>query len=162
MSLSMSAKIVLWSLVAIGIVALVWATAFREPAEKQIIREITWSELKKAGQLNVGKIQPGGPSGKQEKLTVENATDNPQVVTLIDLKNPGVTTFNYGVQGSVRYENVKGKSYLEMWSYFTGGGAYSRARWVTLEPCATWRAHPIGVRSSCRSSVVKKSACPRD
>ena len=63
MTLSMIAKIVLWSLVAIGTVALVWATAFREPAEKQILREITWSELKEAGQLNVGEIQQRRPFG---------------------------------------------------------------------------------------------------
>ena len=124
MSPSMIARVVLWIPVAVGMIALVWATAFREPSDKKILREITWSELKKAGKLNDGKIQQGGPSMHHEPLKIENPTNQPKVVALIDLKDPGVTALSYGIQGSVRCDDVKGKSYLEMWSYFAGGGAY--------------------------------------
>ena len=62
-------------------------------------REITWSELKKAGKLNDGKIQQGGPSMHHEPLKIENPTNQPKVVALIDLKDPGVTALSYGHPG---------------------------------------------------------------
>ena len=80
--------------------------------------------MKKAGALNVGEIQRGGPSGKEEQLKIENPTGEPKTVTVIDLKDPGFTALSYGVEGSVRCENVRGKSYLEIWNHFADGGAY--------------------------------------
>lgn len=40
------------------------------------------------------------------------------------IDNPGITSDSYLVRGSVRYENVEGPGYLEMWSYFADGSAY--------------------------------------
>lgn len=45
-------------------------------------------------------------------------------MTLLDLKTPDVQKLRYALDGSVRYENVEGKSYLEMWSWFADGGMY--------------------------------------
>ena len=114
-------KIALWSLVAIGGLALTWVIAFHGPTDRDILREITWSELKKAGRLKAGEIQSGGPSGKQEQLNVANTSDKAKIAKVMDLDHLGVTALNYGVEGSVRYQNVQGKSYLEMWSHFADG-----------------------------------------
>ncbi len=74
---------------------LVWAVASTAFGQ-EVVREFSSPELEK----------------------IENTTDQPKTVTLLDVKDPGVTTFRYAVDGDVRYENVQGKSYLEMWSWF--------------------------------------------
>ncbi len=43
---------------------------------------------------------------------------------LVIIQDPNITSDSYSVRGSVRYEGVEGSGYLEMWSYFSDGGAY--------------------------------------
>jgi hypothetical protein len=128
MTVSTTGQIVLWTVVSLGVLGLVWATIPHGslPGE-EILRELTWSELKKAGQLSVGEIQPPGAGAQHESLRIENPANEPKTVTLLDLKSPGVTALRFGFEGSVRHEDVRGKSYLEMWSYFADGGpSFSR------------------------------------
>ena len=102
---------------------IVWASVSAVSGQ-EVVREFSWAELKKAGQLSAGTIEPGVRAGQHEQLKIDNPSDEPKTVTLLDLENPGVTAFQYAIEGSVRYENVKGKGYLEMWSWFAGGGRY--------------------------------------
>ena len=44
-----------------------------------------------------------------------------RLVTIVD---PDIGGDSYAVTGSVRFEDVTGVGYLEMWSYFADGGAY--------------------------------------
>ena len=80
--------------------------------------------MKKADQLRAGEVQSGDHGGPPDSLKIENPTDQPRTVTVLDLDSPGVTTFHYALDGSVRYEGVEGKSYLEMWNWFADGGMY--------------------------------------
>ena len=109
MRLAILAYIVLWAGVSIAAArdALAW--------------ERSWSSLKETKELKVGQIVPGGPGVPPEQLKIDNPTDEPKTVTLLDLQHPGVTKFHYALEGSVRYEDVKGPSYLEMWSWFSNG-----------------------------------------
>ena len=123
---------------------IVWAIASTALAQ-EVVREFSWSELKKTGQLTAGEIQPGVRAGQHEQLKIDNPSDEPKTVTLLDLENPGVTAFQYAIEGSVRYENVKGKGYLEMWSWFAGGGRYftrtmnDSGPMQSLEGSSDWR-----------------------
>ncbi|MCE5301994.1 MAG: hypothetical protein LLF97_02660 [Planctomycetaceae bacterium] len=104
--------------IAIGL--LLWAcvpTAFAQ----ETVRTFSWAELQKMGQSTVGEIQPGGTSGPQEQLRIDNPSENSKSVVLFDIKNPGISTFHYAVEGKIRYENVQKTSYLEMWSCFADG-----------------------------------------
>jgi hypothetical protein len=107
--------------IAIGLVmAVCVSTAFA----KEVVQEFSWSEAKKTGGLIVGEILPCGPWGSQEQLKIDNPTGKPKTVALLDLKNPAIASLHYAVEGTVRYENVSARSYLEMWSWFANGGRY--------------------------------------
>ncbi len=43
-----------------------------------------------------------------------------KVVRLFELENPQITQDSYALTGEVRYENVAGVSYLEMWNHLPG------------------------------------------
>jgi hypothetical protein len=107
--------------IAIGLVIVACGST---ASAQEVIRDLSWSELKKTGGVIVGEIQPGGSSGSREQLKIGNPSGEPRTVTLLDLKDPGVTAFHYAAEGSVRYEKVKAKSYLEMWSWFANGDRY--------------------------------------
>jgi hypothetical protein len=90
---------------------------------QDLVREFSWKELKESGKLLAGELQPEEAAGRGQPLKIENDSDQPQTVTLLDINDPSVTTLRCSLDGLVRYENVKGKSYLEMWSYFADGGS---------------------------------------
>src|SRR5688500_2139218 len=46
------------------------------------------------------------------------------VVRVLDLKDPKVTHASYAIRGQVKYTEVKGKAYLEMWSHFPDGSFF--------------------------------------
>jgi len=98
----------------------------------EVLREISWGELKRAGKLAAGDVVPAADTGApSEALKVENRENQPKAVQLFVLATPGIKSICYAVRGSVRYENVSSGSYLEMWSLFPDGGAcFSR----TLDP----------------------------
>jgi hypothetical protein len=56
---------------------------------------------------------------------IENPTNEPKIVTVLDVKNPGVTTSRYAIEGEVLYENVRRNVYFEMCSSFSHGDMYS-------------------------------------
>lgn len=91
---------------------------------EEVLREVSWAELKEAGQLPVGEVLSGQPPEPAEQLKIENRQDAPKTVTLLVLDNPGITRAQYAITGRVRCEAVQGKSYLEMWSHFADGSHY--------------------------------------
>ncbi|HXC35414.1 MAG TPA: hypothetical protein VNV43_06030 [Candidatus Acidoferrales bacterium] len=48
----------------------------------------------------------------------ENTNDTPLRVQLLKIVNPRLSASAYAINGQVKYENVQGAGYLEMWSYF--------------------------------------------
>ena len=43
---------------------------------------------------------------------------------LVEIDAPDVGTVGYAIRGQVKYADVAGQGYLEMWSYFADGGQY--------------------------------------
>jgi hypothetical protein len=89
--------------------------------------------------------------------TIDNPSDEAKTVAVLDLKNPGVTAIHYAIEGEVRYENVQGKSYLEMWNWFADGGMYfSRTLGNSgpmrhLEGSSGWRSFSLPFFSDAKS-----------
>lgn len=106
---------------------------------EELVREISWAELDKAGQLLGGEVQPDGT------LKIVNPDGQANTVAIAVLKNPGVTALRYAIVGKVRYEKVEAESILEMWNYFPNGGFYfSRMFGATgpmrsIEGTSDWR-----------------------
>ncbi len=86
----------------------------------ETLREISWTGLRDAGQLTAGEIVPGEPE-MPEVLKIENTTNEPKSITLLEIENPGITASQYALTAKVRYDNVQGTSYLEMWNCFPSG-----------------------------------------
>jgi hypothetical protein len=113
---------------------------------QDLLREFSWSELQRDGRLPAGQLLPSNSSTPGEQLRIENPWGKPRTVRLLDLKNPGVTSLRYVVEGSIRYRDVKATSYLEMWSWFANGGAYFSRTLGGSEPMGSiegssdWRA----------------------
>lgn len=59
-----------------------------------------------------------------ERAQVEGEKSQPQTVRILTIENPGITKKRYAITGEVRYRDVEGKGYLEMWGHFPGGGRY--------------------------------------
>jgi hypothetical protein len=51
-------------------------------------------------------------------LKIENTNDAPLQVSLFEISNPPISSLTYAVSGQIKYENVRGNGYLEMWNYF--------------------------------------------
>ena len=91
---------------------------------EEVLREISWAELKEAGQLPVGQLESGEAPAPAGQLKIENQEDAPKTFTLLVLENPGITESQYAVTGRVRCEGVQGKGYLEMWNHFPDGSHF--------------------------------------
>jgi len=96
---------------------------------ERLVREISWQELEKSGQLKAGKVisAPVGSKGPAEQLQVENPGSEPKTVQVIALDSPEISEIRYAVLGSVRYQDAAAGSYLETWNHFPGGiAAFTR------------------------------------
>ncbi|CAN5376182.1 hypothetical protein BH09VER1_BH09VER1_06400 [soil metagenome] len=60
-----------------------------------------------------------------ETITIK-ANGGPAQIRLAELDKPGLRTRIYGVTGEVKYSQVAGDGYLEMWSVFPSGRYFSR------------------------------------
>lgn len=69
---------------------------------------------------------PGGTVITQDGtsvLKIENTSGLPLTVRLMTVSNPPVTAQFYSIVGDIKYANVQGDGYLEMWNYFPNGNA---------------------------------------
>lgn len=109
----------------------------------ELVREISWAELDKAGELLGGEVQPDGT------LKIESTDDQGTTVAIAELKEPGITALRYAITGKVKYENVEAESFVEMWNYFPNGGSYfSRTAGKTgpmksIEGTSDWRSFSL-------------------
>jgi hypothetical protein len=93
-------------------------------AQQKTLKEINWSELAKAGQLTQGTVV--NLPDKKEALKIENAGPEPLQATVLILEKPGINESFYMVRGEVRYDDVAGDGYLEMWNHFGEAAYFSR------------------------------------
>jgi hypothetical protein len=91
---------------------------------EEILREISWSELSRKGELRSGEILAPSDEAPFEHLQIENRSGREATFTVLLLEAPGVTQSRYAVRGDVSYRGVEGKGYLEMWNVFPDGGKY--------------------------------------
>ena len=142
--------------IAIGLVmAVCVSTAFA----KEVVQEFSWSEAKKTGGLIVGEIpavRSMGFTGTTENRQSHGQTEDGGAV---DLKNPAITSLHYAVEGTVRYENVSARSYLEMWSWFANGGRYF-SRTLGESGPTKYLEGSSGGHFRCRSSATRRMVCP--
>ena len=86
--------------------------------------KISWKEIQKSGRLAAGELIPGaGPEGS-DCVRVVGTAGKPTTHTLLTIDNPGIRTSRYAIRGQVRYQNVKGQGYLNLWNIFPNGGRY--------------------------------------
>ncbi len=88
------------------------------------VAEIRWSALKGEGGLSGGDVVPPGGGAAFESLRVTNPGGSPRLVPLFAIDRPGIEGHRYALRGEVRGEGIEGRAYLEMWSFFPGGGRY--------------------------------------
>lgn len=74
-----------------------------------------------SGLLALVVLAPAAAAAETEEIV---EIDGPVTYELVDQANPRVNGDSYSVRVDVRYENVVGPAYVEMWSYFADGGAY--------------------------------------
>ena len=82
-----------------------------------VLKKISWRALQDEGKINIGELAG-------ESLKLENPTGHTKTFKLLSLRKPGITAPVYGITGALKYENVEGIGYLEMWSHFPGNKAY--------------------------------------
>ena len=93
-------------------------------AAQPAARAFKWEELQKQGRLSAGTVLPPETGSQGHQLKIENGTPNPSSVTVLTIDRPQITTQRYRLSGRVRYEDVQGTGYLELWNHFPGGGQY--------------------------------------
>jgi hypothetical protein len=64
------------------------------------------------------------PPASGEVVGDEVRVEGPGTHHLLTIVAPDISGDSYAIAGSVRFENVGGTGYLEMWSHFADGGAY--------------------------------------
>jgi len=90
---------------------------------EQVLQEISWSQLKKDGKLQVGEVLAPDAQTKFERLKIEINQQNRGKghLNLLTLENPPITSTQYALTGQIKYGNVQCNAYLEMYIYFPGG-----------------------------------------
>ncbi len=102
---------------ALAVIALHASAASASKETK--VRDISWAALRDEGRLASGlEVQPDG------SLLLKSVSAQGLRLTLIEIENPGVTADRYVIRGRVRYREVTGDGFLEMWNVFEDGGSY--------------------------------------
>jgi hypothetical protein len=131
-------------------------------ADEQVISTFSWKELADAGKLAAGTFT-GAPDNA---LKVENRASDAMNATVLTIVQPKITTDFYALTGEVRYDNVEGDGFLEMWSHFGEQAAYfSRTLGVAgpmakLTGTSDWRAFTL-VRRQGRELAAKQAGGER-
>jgi len=117
-------------------VSLVLATPL---CAEKVVREISLSALKAEGRLASGEVVSAGGGPSFESLRVTNPDGAPRTIPLFAIDAPGVKAPRYLIRGEVRGEGIEGQAYLEMWSFFAGGGRYFSRTLAETGPMACLR-----------------------
>src|SRR5579872_34248 len=75
------------------------------------------------GQEGYRTISDGASEAGQTDVEVQGQAGQ-TLTPIVDIADPPVSTHRYCVRGRVKYENVAGTAYLEMWSDFGKNGAF--------------------------------------
>lgn len=83
--------------------------------------ELSWQTMPGESE-SVKLVLPGA----SQAVDVAKVTLPPTggTVRVLELQRPPLTAPSWLIEGKVKYENVRGNGYLEMWSHFPDGSAY--------------------------------------
>lgn len=90
--------------------------------DQPIVHDISWPPqgFVESEQAKLVEVD-GQPAIRVEKT---NDATTPLTVQLLAMDAPAMTRTQYTIRGRIRYENVTGLAYLEMWSHFPDGSYY--------------------------------------
>jgi hypothetical protein len=71
-----------------------------------------------------GTVLPGQAPGGDAALRLVSRRGTGSTFELTEIADPPIRGDQYAIAGRVRYEDVQGSGYLEMWSAFADGGRY--------------------------------------
>ncbi len=97
-------------------------------------------------------------------LKVENTSEAALEARLISLEWPAITATRYAITGEVKYEDVQGSGYLEMWSHFQPGekyfsrtlGAPGSGPMAVISGSSGWRSFSLPFDRSGSTNAVSK------
>ena len=103
------------------------AAACPAPAE-EVVKELSWKNLKESGELGAGQYIPPGalPQTPFDFLKISNSSGESLTAQLLALPDPAITTNLYALTGKVKYQEVAGKGYLEMMNHFPKGRYFTK------------------------------------
>src|SRR5215470_6609986 len=136
--------------------AIIFTAAAR--ADEQLISTFSWKELADNGKLTAGKLT-GAPDNA---LEVDDHGVGAMSATVLTIVQPKITTDSYAITGEVRYDNVEGDGFLEMWSHFGETAAYFSRTLGLAGPMAKltgssdWRAFTLPFNAKGASSRPSK------
>ena len=87
------------------------------------VATVQWDKLKSEEKLKSGEVI-SGKEGQSSWLKIVNIDAGTRSIPLCVINAPAITTPSYAVRGRIRYENVAGVGFLEMWSHFGAGEQY--------------------------------------
>ncbi len=88
-----------------------------------MLSEYDWKDLAKEGRVAHGVVEA---ADGRTVLKIENLKSASMQARLLTIEKPPVKAMRYAVSGEIRYENVQGHAYMEMWSVFPEGRYFSR------------------------------------
>ena len=91
---------------------------------EEVVEEISWKALLEQDRLISGDVETSAGEEVAEWLTVANGVSEPTTIPVLRLQEPGITSDKYALTGRIRYEDVEGDGYLEMWSHLPGEGKF--------------------------------------
>lgn len=96
-----------------------------EPMPTQPLVIVNWKERAEASQLVSGEWLPATEQDP-ERLLLEHAWTEPRLFPLVEIVPPPITEATYFIRGRIRYQEVAGEGYLEMWNHFPSGAYFTR------------------------------------
>ena len=106
-------------IVAVALCALMFVSDGRADdaaPDGKVVRKITWNDvpLPKGTSLTKSAIH-----GSDTALVVEHGEAKPVQYALLSLENPGIHAKAYALRTTMRFTDVAGAGYLEMWNVFS-------------------------------------------
>jgi hypothetical protein len=91
---------------------------------EQTLREIDLSNLRKQGKVTIGEAIEPNAGCSFAQLRIQNLQGEKKTFAVLTISEPCITATSYALTGKVRYENIEGTGYLEMWNHFPDGKMY--------------------------------------
>jgi len=87
---------------------------------EQVLKNIGWLDAN----IISGEVVAPNADYDLHQLRIQNNQNEKKTFPILTISEPCVTTATYALTGQVKYENVEGAGFLEMWSHFPDGGMY--------------------------------------